>query len=500
MGITFTYKSAEEDVWSNSASQASIKSDGKQLVPAEPKTLHNDLLPEFTVETRKLGTLVTAKKSVRKTSKRQVARVARAIRALGFRNPPLVGEDGEIIDGHTRVEAARAVGLKEIPCIVVGDLSEQEIQLLRIALNRIQERGEWDEPALKMEMVYLLEFEPDLTVTGFEAPEIDRLVILDDAETGEPEPLDKLAPLPQPDAQPVSRPGDVYHLGEHRVLCGNARDMIDVGRVLAGRDLAAAFADPPYNLSITKDLSVGGGKFAEFAEGSGEMSETDYEEFLTVVTSNMAEALKKGAVAFLCIDWRHSEVLMRVVRIQGLELINTCVWAKDKPGMGSLYRSQHELVLVAKRPGAPHLNNVKLGIHGRNRSNVWRYAGATGGRTSEEDDFSVHPTVKPVRMVQDAILDVTAMGDVVLDPFLGSGTTLLAAELSKRVCAGIEISPAYVDVAIGRWQKLTGLHAVHEETGLTFDELRQSRLKDGESAKSTEVTASVSGPSIEEDF
>ena len=217
MGITFTYKSAEEDVWSNSASQASIKSDGKQLVPAEPKTLHNDLLPEFTVETRKLGTLVTAKKSVRKTSKRQVARVARAIRALGFRNPPLVGEDGEIIDGHTRVEAARAVGLKEIPCIVVGDLSEQEIQLLRIALNRIQERGEWDEPALKMEMVYLLEFEPDLTVTGFEAPEIDRLVILDDVETGEPDPLDKLGALPKPDAQAVTRPGDVYHLGEHRV-------------------------------------------------------------------------------------------------------------------------------------------------------------------------------------------------------------------------------------------------------------------------------------------
>ncbi|NOD36627.1 MULTISPECIES: DNA methyltransferase [unclassified Ruegeria] len=500
MGITFTYKSAEEELCSGTDKLATGEVDGNQAETAAPKKPRNDLLPNFIVEITDLAKLAAPNHQVRKPSKSQVAQVARSIRSLGFRDPPLVGVDGEIIDGETRVEAARAVGLKEIPCIVVGDLSEQKIRLLRIALNRIQERGEWNEAALKLEMVYLLEFEPDLTVTGFEAPEIDRLVILDDVEAGEPDPLDKIAPLPKLDAQAVTRPGDAYHLGEHRVLCGNARDMMDVDRALAGRDLTAVFTDPPYNLSISKDLSVGGGKFAEFAEGSGEMSETDYEEFLTVVTSNMAEALKKGGVAFLCIDWRQAEVLMRVVRALGLELINTCVWAKDKPGMGSLYRSQHELVLVAKRPGAPHLNNVKLGIHGRNRSNVWRYAGATGGRKSEQDDFSVHPTVKPVLMVRDAILDVTAMGDVVLDPFLGSGTTLLAAEMSKRVCAGIEISPAYVDVAISRWEKLTGLHAMHEETGLPFHELWQSRVKGGESAKSIESVASLPGSSIDEDF
>ena len=419
---------------------------------------------------------------------------------MGFRVPPLIRNDGEIIDGHKRVEAARSLEIKEIPCIVVDDVTEDEVSLIRIAVNRVQERGAWDEPALKLELAYLLEFEPDLTVTGFEAPEIDRLVVLDDVGSDEEDPLDKLANLPDPDAKAVTRPGDLYHLGDHRLLCGNARNIDDTFRVIAGHELSAVFTDHPYNLSIKKDITVGAGKFCEFAEGSGEMSDTAYEGFLKVTTANMAKALKQGGVLFFCIDWRHAEVLMRVVRTLGLELINTCVWAKDIPGMGSLYRSQHELVLVAKRPGAPHVNNVKLGIHGRNRSNLWRYAGATGGRKSNEDDFSLHPTVKPVRMVRDALLDVTAMGEVVLDPFLGSGTTVLAAELSKRICAGIEISPAYVDVAIGRWEELTGLEAIHEESGLTFAELRQSRSLAGESDGSDETGGSEQDPEVEGDF
>ena len=414
MGITFinkpTGKGSDIDL-KDAVTKAADAIDAKKVEPVAiaKKKLRNDLLPEFKVETRKLSTLTTAKHPVRKSSKRQIARVASSIRAMGFRDPALITKDGEIIDGHIRVEAARRLGLEEIPCIIVEDLSEEEIRILRIALNRIQERGEWDENALKLEMTYLLEFEPDLTVTGFDAPEIDRLVVLDDDASGGADPLDRLAGLPDPNETAVARPGDLYHLGAHRVLCGNARSMEDIRRVLVDRELSAVWTDHPFNLSIKKDISVGAGKFAEFAEGSGEMSDTDYEDFLTVTTGNMAKALKPGGVLFLCIDWRHAEVLMRVLRTLGLQLINTCVWAKDKAGMGSLYRSQHELVLVAKRPGAPHLNNVKLGIHGRNRSNVWRYAGATGGRKSEEDDFSLHPTVKPVRMVRVALLDVTAM-------------------------------------------------------------------------------------------
>ena len=505
MAITITYKSTtkgpdetRDDKVAKTADETGAK--GNQPAAFVPKKLRNDLLPKLTVETRKLSSLSATLHPVRKSSKRQIARVASSIRAMGFRDPALITKDGEIIDGHIRVEAARRLGLEEIPCIIVEDLSEEEIRILRIALNRIQERGEWDENALKLEMTYLLEFEPDLTVTGFEAPEIDRLLVLDDIGSEQTDPLDRLAGLPDPNETAVARPGDLYHLGAHRVLCGNARSMEDIRRVLVDRELSAVWTDHPFNLSIKKDISVGAGKFAEFAEGSGEMSDTDYEDFLTVTTGNMAKALKPGGVLFLCIDWRHAEVLMRVLRTLGLQLINTCVWAKDKAGMGSLYRSQHELVLVAKRSGAPHLNNVKLGIHGRNRSNVWRYAGATGGRKSEEDDFSLHPTVKPVRMVRDALLDVTAMGEVVLDPFLGSGTTVLAAELSKRACVGIEISPAYVDVAIARWEKLTGLEAVHEETGLTFAVLRQRRSRVHEGSRSADTGDGASGYSFEGDY
>jgi DNA modification methylase len=210
------------------------------------------------------------------------------------------------------------------------------------------------------------------------------------------------------------------------------------------------------------------------------MTDAEYEEFLTITTGNMAKAIKPGGVLFLCIDWRHVEVLMRVVRELGLELLNVAVWAKHQAGMGSLYRSQHELVLVLKRPGAAHQNNVQLGKFGRHRSNLWRYAGASGGKSNTLDDFAVHPTVKPVKLVRDAILDVTSPGDIVLDIFLGSGTSVLAAELCRRVCFGCEISPAYVDVAIRRWQELTGFEAIHEQSGLTFEAVAEMRAATGE--------------------
>lgn len=477
MTVTIIYK------LKGNPSAAAATPDMSAVLPSAsaPKTTinapaeRNDLLPDFKVEMVPLITLVSARHLVRKLSSRQVSRASQSIRRFGLRDPPILGKGGEIIDGHARIEAARRLGLKEIPCIIADDLSDTDVRLLRIALNRIGERGEWDEQILKIEFAYLLEFEPDLSVTGFDYPEIDRILVLDDLGLEEPDPLDNVGKVPDPDAIAVSRPGDVWQLGSHRVVCGNARSKDDIGTAIEDRKVTTVFADHPFNVSVDRHIRIGGGKFPEFAEASGEMSAAEYEEFLRITTGNMVGAIKPGGILFLCIDWRHVEVLMRVVRTLGLELINTCVWAKEKGGMGSLYRSQHELVLVIKRPGAPHLNNVQLGIHGRNRTNLWSYAGATGGRKSAEDDFSLHPTVKPVGLVRDAILDVSAMGDVILDPFLGSGTTIIAAELSKRICVGLEISPAYVDVAIGRWEKLTGLEAVHDATGLTFAELRDAR-------------------------
>lgn len=451
-------------------------SDG--MTPNEQRTgpkARNDLVPEFNVGMVLLSTLVSAINPVRKVSERQVARVARSIQRFGFYVPPILGEDLEIIDGHTRVEAARLLGLKEIPCIRTHDMSSEDVRLLRVALNRIQECGEWDEQALKLEFAFLLEFEVDLSVTGFDPPEIDRILVLEEGDIGDKNPLDQIGMLPSPSARAITRPGDLWLLGRNRVLCGNARSAADINAVADGLTVSAVFTDHPYNVPVNGHVRVGSGKFEEFAEASGEMSEAEYEDFLSVTLGIMAAMVKPGGILFLCIDWRHSEVMARTVRLLGLELINICVWGKDQPGMGSLYRSQHEFILVAKRPGAAHLNNVQLGGFGRNRSNLWRYAGATGGRKSAEDDFSLHPTVKPVYMVRDAILDVTAIGDVVLDPFLGSGTTVLAAELAHRVCVGVEVSPAYVDVAVRRWERLTGLQAIHAHSGLSFAEVRSQR-------------------------
>jgi DNA modification methylase len=466
----------------------------------------NDLLPKMSVVTVKIKDLLSARNPVRKLSNRQIGKARRSIAAFGFRNPVLIGEDREIIDGHTRVEAARQLGLTEVHCIIADDLSEAELRALRIALNRIQETGEFDEQALKLEFVWQLDHGTDLAITGFESQEIDHIINLDLGGEGK-DPLDEFGELPKPDADAVTHPGDLWFLGDHRLLCGNARNHDDLRRVTGAYLISMVFTDPPYNVRVNGHVRVVKGRSPEFAEASGEMSGPEFKDFLIQSIGNAASAVKAGSVLFTCMDWRHADVLMAVLSQLGLDLLNICVWAKPNGGMGSLYRSRHELVFVAKQPGAPHTNNVALGKHGRYRTNVWEYAGATGGRKSAEDDFSLHPTVKPVGLVRDAILDVTAMDEVVLDPFLGSGTTVLAAELAGRVCCGLEISPAYVDVAIRRWEKMTGRDAVHAVTGLTFALMRAERASSPEvgqgaspAVPETRVSQASPKPLSEEDF
>jgi len=468
------------------SSKASVPAEDLQAMAASAAPnlsgKRNDLHRDLIFADVPIDAIGMAKKRVRKSGKRQIARVKRSMETFGVCGFPLLDPSFAMIDGHTIVEAARQLGLTSVRCIILQDCSETERRALSIVLNRLQERGEWDEQVLRLEYQYLLEADFDLTLTGFEISEIDRILVLGDDEPNGVDSVDRVGGLPAQNGAAVSRSGDTWLLGRHRVICGNARSAQDIAAVKGDDTISVVFTDHPYNVPVNGHVSVGKGQFEEFAEGSGEMSDAEYEEFLCVTIKNMASALKPGGVLFLCIDWRHVEVLMRVLRVLGLDLINVCVWGKDKPGMGSLYRSQHEFVLVARRPGAPHLNNVQLGANGRNRSNLWRYAGATGGRASEEDDFSLHPTVKPVQMVRDAILDVTALGEVVLDPFLGSGTTLLAAERARRVCVGVEISPAYVDVAVRRWEKMTGLDARLSGTGQTFCEVCELRATAGESS------------------
>jgi DNA modification methylase len=281
---------------------------------------------------------------------------------------------------------------------------------------------------------------------------------------------------PSSDREPISRRGDVWRLGPHCVVCGDALKADTYSAALGDEKAAMVFTDPPYNVPIAGHVSgLGTVRHREFAMASGEMSEAEFKGFLAGMMTHAAAFSADGSIHFHFIDWRHLRTLLEAGDGIYSELKNLCIWVKSNAGMGSLYRSQHELVTVFKKGSAPHCNNVELGKHGRHRSNVWEYPGANSFSPTRKSDLEAHPTVKPVAMVADAIRDVTKRGDLVLDPFLGSGTTLIAAERSGRRCAGIELDPLYVDTAIRRWMKLTGKPVVLAADGRSFDDVASER-------------------------
>jgi DNA modification methylase len=243
---------------------------------------------------------------------------------------------------------------------------------------------------------------------------------------------------------------------------------------MRGSKAKLVIADPPYNVKIDGHVSgLGAVKHREFPMASGEMSETEYVEWLESIWQPMVENVLPGTVIYAFNDWRHLIEAQTTLEAAGCELLNLCVWVKDNGGMGSLYRSQHELIFVAKVKGAPHRNNIKLGSNGRYRTNVWEYPGANSfSRATDEGNLAVlHPTVKPVDLIADAILDCSARGDIVLDPFLGSGSTVIACEKTGRGCYGIELDPLYVDTIVRRWQRYTGKEALHAESDRSFNEI-----------------------------
>lgn len=432
----------------------------------------NNLASKLAFKELPLANLKPPNNPVRKLSHKQIQKVARSIEQFGNVVPLLITATGEIIDGVSRCEAARQLGLATIPCIEIDYLEEKEIRLLRVTLNKIATTGEFDPIALQIELAYQLEFGADVTITGFEPPEIDYIFEFGGSDPSETDPLDDFVKLPEADTPAVTRAGDMWLAGKSRVLCASAREKASYERLLQQDSPALLLTDPPYNVPINGHVRGADCGFAEFAEASGEMTQADFTEFLMATLGAATAALAKGGLTYCFMDWRHIDELRATFRSLDLEQINLAVWVKTNGGMGSLYRSHHELVFIGRRRGEAHLNNVELGKHGRNRTNVWEYGGATGGAKTEADDFSVHPTVKPVALLQDVILDVTKAGDRVLDPFLGSGSTLLAAERAGRACLGMDISPAYVDVAIDRWQRMTGAEAVHAETGLSFSAMK----------------------------
>jgi DNA modification methylase len=428
------------------------------------------------IESARVDALVPYAGNARRHSKKQVRQIAGSISEFGFLVPVLIDEKGMVLAGHGRLEAAKLLGLEHVPVVRASDLSEPQKRAFILADNRIAQNATWDQRQVAVEFQSMIELEPlfELTVTGFEMGEIDSAIeILSGGD--EPDSIDDLV---APDAsRAVSKTGDLWALGPHRLLCGDARSEVSY-RALMAQDLAGVvFSDPPYNVPINGHVS-GKGKHShrEFAMASGEMSEEEFVTFLTAFIVQLKAFSRDGSVHFLCMDWKHIFDLLRAGREHYDSLLNLCVWNKSNGGMGGLYRSKHELVAVFKTGKAAHVNNVQLGRHGRNRTNVWDYAGLNAPVAGRDRALALHPTVKPVAMVADAIRDCSNLGDIVLDPFCGSGTTLIAAEKTGRIARCMEIDPLYVDAAVRRWQKATGQNAVHGVTGASFNDVTREAL------------------------
>ena len=454
---------------------------GRPIPPEDAPPRHQSTaaaaLRDLQVEDRPLASLTLRQGNPRTHSAHQIRQIADSIAAFGFTNPVLIDAEALVIAGHGRVLAARLLGLARVPTIRLEHLTTEQVRAYVIADNKLAENAGWDRELLALELHYLaeLDFELDLdvTITGFATAEIDLLI--GDLTGDEPDAVDQV-PEVDADTPPVSRPGDLWHIGRHRLLCGDATSGEAFARLMDGAQAELVFIDPPYNVPIDGHVcGLGSITHAEFAMASGEMSEPEFTAFLQTVFGHLIASSRDGAIHFVCMDWRHIGEVLAAAQDRYSECKNLCVWRKTNAGMGSLYRSQHELVFVFKAGRAPHVNNVELGRHGRYRTNVWDYPGVNSLGQGRAETLALHPTVKPVALVADAILDCSRRNGIVLDSFAGSGTTLLAAERTGRIGRAMEITPRYVDVAIGRLAEHTGLEAVHAATGRPFDAIRGMR-------------------------
>jgi DNA modification methylase len=436
------------------------------------------------IEQVTIGRLKPDNRNPRLHGERQIKQIVRSIKAFGFNVPVLADQEGNLLAGHGRVQAAQLLGLTQIPVIRLEHLTPEQARAFAIADNRLSETSSWDDRLLAEVFRDLasVDLNFDLEATGFTMAEIDMHIEgLSEPNTANGDPADE---LPQAlDLEAVSRPGDLWNLGRHRLLCGNALDKSAYEILMHGTLAQLVFTDPPYNVPITGHVSGKGRlRHREFVMASGQMTSSQFSRFLATALEQLARHSAASSLHYVCMDWRHQQELLTAALGIYAELKNLCVWVKNNAGMGSLYRSQHELIFVFKNGRTSHRNNVELGQHGRNRSNVWHYPSPSNfGRRGKEGNLAaLHPTVKPVALIADAMLDCSARGEIVLDPFLGSGSTLLAAERVGRICRGMELDPLYIDTAIRRWQVLTGASAIHAATGTRFDDLIRKEGDDGQ--------------------
>lgn len=404
-------------------------------------------------------------RNARTHSERQIGQIATSIRSFGFNSPILVDDGGQILAGHGRVMAAIKLGLDKVPCVALRHLSSAQRRAFMLADNQIATQSGWNEEilALELEELSIVDEPFEITDTGFEMPKIDVLIEERHKPPVEDDPAD--GPVNENEVEKVARLGDLWLLGRHRLFVGNALERESYQALLGREQAQMVFVDPPFNVRIQGHVSgLGKAQHAEFVMASGEMSDAEFESFLRTAYTRLVEASVPGSMHFVCMDWRGLQRLLAAGDVY-TELKNICCWVKAQGGMGSLYRSQHELIAVFKSGTAPHINNVALGKHGRNRSNVWSMPGMNSFQKGRADKLAMHPTVKPVALVADAILDCSTRGGLILDVFAGSGTTLIAAERTGRIGAAMELDPHYADVILRRFCDVTGIEPVNAVTG-----------------------------------
>lgn len=424
---------------------------------------------------REVGLLRPYARNARTHSKKQIKQIAASIERFGFTNPVLVSDDGEIIAGHGRVEAAKLLGMMSVPTIALSHLSEAERRAYVLADNKLALNAGWDREILAIELQGLIDLEFDVELTGFSLAEVD--FVLDEAGEADPDGSDEPEDVvPEPAGPVVSQLGDVWELGRHRLVCGDARSAEHMALLMQSDRADMVFTDPPYNVKIDGHVcGLGSVKHREFAMATGEMSADQFTRFLTESLGTMANVMRDGAIAFVCMDWRHMGEMLAAGQAVFTELKNLVVWNKTNGGMGAFYRSKHELIFVFKQGTAEHTNSFGLGETGRYRTNVWDYAGISSISASRTEELAMHPTVKPVALIADAIKDCSRRGEIILDAFGGSGSTLIAAEKTGRQARLIEFDPGYCDTIVRRWEAFTGKLARHVSSGMTYEELNETR-------------------------
>lgn len=408
-------------------------------------------------------------KNPRKHNKKQIEQLVSNMRRLGFRGALLVDEENRIIAGLARWLAAKELGLEAVPVIRESFLSEEDRIAFIIGDNRLAELSEWDDDQLKNTLTDLFDAGFDIKITGFTTADLDFSL---EAGKGEDEPVE----LPAGDERAVSRIGDLWFVGPHRIFCGDARDSVSYDALMGEERAALIVADCPYNVKIAGNVSGLGKKVhREFLAGSGELSQAEFTAFLRAIFRNCVRFSADGSIHFHFMDWRHMREMLDASDGVYTELKQLLVWNKQVGSMGTFYRSQYELIFAFKSGRASHINTFGLGGKGRYRTNVIDHPGANVFRKGRQADLDAHPTVKPVGLLADLILDCSNRGDLVLDPCLGSGSTLIAAHKTHRIGVGIELDPLYCDLALRRLSGASGLPIVHAD-GRSFDEVAAERI------------------------